>query len=1162
MKRFTKVLTLIFIVACLFTVLAVSGSAAEDLDPIVLVNDNYDSTAVGTAKESNAGGYGYMGIKETDESGDHYVEHKFETGSGHSYLSGMYDYNSKYTADKYSVAAIDFDIMHTGNGYFPIDGSHYIKYVAPGAAFSTRGNTAAATIKFTSFEGALPENAYEWSHVTLVYTYTTDDEYGYLNTYAYVNGELVAKSEKAKKLLLADYPASGLYLTDMRLSNTATSGKGVSAYDNLKATLYPVGTTPDQAATYYYGEDYEFPFTRKACTLNDKLYDSVEKAIKDAKEGDTIKLVADVTAPVSVEKGIYIDTNVYEGGVVTGEYYDITYSSTTLVPSKENGIIFFSFLQNASVEIYWDDCPFLVNGEECACDPEFLAPDGTHAMLCMTESAMLNTVPSYPGVIPQFPVINARQYEFVGWSYTKGGQAEELRPITQEDCNLGYIILYPVYNVTTYDVEAISADGTTSKFYKAEDFTSAISTVEAGGTIKLYNDIVISDSIKFAKNLTIDLNGYDLFLYAKATATYAATYNAETGTYTKGKAIKDYSSPYLFYFGSSGFTFNLTSSKPGSVVSGVLDLEQQLIYEDEVVDTIYTNVGAGLINCYPSDSTFNIYGENIIFYVSTLVYGEHGGNGSNLSFNIDGGTYVYTGSYEGLLALRRGGNHTIKNATFFCNGNNIVRGGAYDKSTKVTFENCDIVNATVSISSASDVFTFNNCRLDFTGIAYGKGTIAYGQNTVYTVENSNVILGEDLSKAAYATNETYSYPEFVYTSENYTYKIKAYSRDAAFSYKVINPELDSTTVYWVGLDGEIVETSIAIKNSTIAAPTVKIPVGDGYRAITNPKWVDADGNAANFNIGSESAYTFYATLPDEAAEYVSCVDGALFSLVYYAHFGYNVYLPVVDGVEVTNIGGRTGSSIGKVYVDGVEYYVATTVYPDSTGALNNQDIKCYYTIDGVNYEVTFKVSAIMYANMIVDDPASKDFEKEAVGCMVRYIEESYKASGRYTDWAKGEIEAFYAKYTPAPYVTEYPDALTPDYAAVNEHIDSIHWTLQGNRVALVITLTDEAVKNGYKVFTSGIAYGLLTTTDGGKTWYTNNTKLATSVMAKYYISIVTADSTNQNYTIVNSDVNGEAVPATIYYSLATYIKATDNELAKSLYAFGKAVITVRENIYK
>ena len=109
MKRFTKILTLVLLVVSLFTVLAVIGSAAEELEPIVIVNDNYNSTELGTEKESNAGGYGYMGITETDGSGDHYVEHRFQSGSGHIYLSGMYDYKSKYTADKYSVAAIDFN---------------------------------------------------------------------------------------------------------------------------------------------------------------------------------------------------------------------------------------------------------------------------------------------------------------------------------------------------------------------------------------------------------------------------------------------------------------------------------------------------------------------------------------------------------------------------------------------------------------------------------------------------------------------------------------------------------------------------------------------------------------------------------------------------------------------------------------------------------------------------------------------------------------------------------------------------------------------------------------------------------------------------------------------------------------------------------------------
>ena len=81
----------------------------------------------------------------------------------------------------------------------------------------------------------------------------------------------------------------------------------------------------------------------------------------------------------------------------------------------------------------------------------------------------------------------------------------------------------------------------------------------------------------------------------------------------------------------------------------------------------------------------------------------------------------------------------------------------------------------------------------------------------------------------------------------------------------------------------------------------KTPWGDGYRGVLNASWVDEDGNATDLIIGDADAYEFTAVLPEkENAAFAAYVTDALFNMTYYAHFAYNFYVPVSEGVTVTN----------------------------------------------------------------------------------------------------------------------------------------------------------------------------------------------------------------------------------------------------------------------
>ena len=209
--------------------------------------------------------------------------------------------------------------------------------------------------------------------------------------------------------------------------------------------------------------------------------------------------------------------------------------------------------------------------------------------------------------------------------------------------------------------------------------------------------------------------------------------------------------------------------------------------------------------------------------------------------------------------------------------------------------------------------------------------------------------------------------------------------------------------------------------------------------------------------------------------------------------------------------------------------------------------------------------------MAMEDPKTTDVEKEALACLVRYIEESYKyvdanisAEGEeiYTEDLKAKVASFYESYAPAPYVTEYP---TNEIHEINEElldgiVESIYFAAysSGGKVTFIVELTDEAVAAGYKVSGKNIYNGVFKSRKSGKQWYTDNTKLSSSVMtAKYVITI-----TDSEGNALKREIDGQELTVSFNYSLATYCKSKPEvELTKAMYAFGKAVKAVRESIY-
>ena len=98
----------------------------------------------------------------------------------------------------------------------------------------------------------------------------------------------------------------------------SASSNGKIGYDNFKFTSYPKGFCEGEdltrIATYYYKENYVFPYKYTVATITDaegvvNYFDDIEKAVNAASETDVIKLTYDITESVIVDKKITIDRN-------------------------------------------------------------------------------------------------------------------------------------------------------------------------------------------------------------------------------------------------------------------------------------------------------------------------------------------------------------------------------------------------------------------------------------------------------------------------------------------------------------------------------------------------------------------------------------------------------------------------------------------------------------------------------------------------------------------------------------------------------------------------------------------------------------------------------------------------------------------------------------
>ena len=1196
MKKFSKILTLILSLAVILTAFTVIAFATDEntLAPKEIksstgafIDGTFSAYTPDTVfQNAVSGGNPKTGVwnVHSTEDGNVYLQSEYDVGGSgaHDNLDMYFGFDDKNNIVAYPYIVFDMDIM-SENGTFGAYAS-----ISTTLIHKNLGNTRVDMNSVYLYDIGLDATPYKWQHLTYIVEHKGDAKFEF---HFYVNGEHTLtkpydySENKGVTAVGGDASKLALYFFRMypSIHNTA-SGNGKIGYDNFRYTLFPAGYCDTEngadlskIATYYYNESYKLPYGLTEAKVGDSVYDDVQKAINEAAEGATVKLVMNATKTLVIDKNILIDTNVYsESGEATGSFYTYTYkSSKGFVPTETavgSGIFSFEKSPNA-VDIIWDEAC----GDNCDCFADY----GGHKLTASTVAILGNT-PEYFGSIPTWDVTNDyTQKFFLGWSYENDGTVDELVPITAEDVARGTIKLYPVYTTVKYDLEVIVSGAST--FYFEKDFDSIINSLKEETTIKLLSDIYTeTPKVNLKKSLTIDLNGYSLkrcFVYGNV---YEATKNGDDFVYatdTVSESVES-SGDIFFQYYASGISLTFTSSTGSGTFYNLKMSADTWKYEGEVVKRVSSSATmAPVTNAKESTkSTSNIsitMNGGITVYAGQLFYSLYA-SGTGYSINVDNIKYYKLDNTDFIYSRT---NYkidiSITDSLIYTpsNGGYLMFLGTSDNKTygpehysEILVKNCDIIKAGTGWGlylyntryAGTTNAVFDNCRLydagaentaacdaEVTGI---NGTLGH-YKTDTNQESTPVNPADGWTQEVVSFRYTYYVPAETLTLTDGlintpTFDFPANVKHTITFNRIITKPID---VNWIGADGRTVKTEKLTPGiDALIGPkaSVELP-DDDYRNLA-AIWVDAaeNGKAITETLGWDNdsgiftwqdTYNFYAVGElDGNKTYVGGIKNAMFNISFLTSFKYNVYFPVNDVLAITSVEGFEDR--GTVSID-AEKYKLYNFAVGTTAATEDLEVNVAFTVNGEAYEQIFKLSAVRYADMIL---AISDVETErlAVGNMIRFLKEARLYSKLDVEERLDDIIA---------------DAGVPDYAEkydgntniaiLDQYIYSVSYVIYNGCVSYKFVLNDPAYADVIKFYNGDEEIGFKI---GGTQIYT----IGESSVEKTFIIL----NVMRVYDIIDTltiKVEGTELSAT--YSMLDNIEALPHlTLAKALYEFGLA----------
>ena len=990
MKKLSKILTLILVVATLLTAFVIVAAASEEGEPayVNVAYGTYDSTfesytvgdAIGvesTAKVdvngdgtkeevypnykdfTTATGERYIKIAEAYPGGNKYLSIKGTHQSSHpivyTYLNTSGTFKDTYMVGNYPVMAMDFDIM-TRDGSF---GLHSGGAANNSSGIAFRPYLASATEKWATGDTwnklafgymGLDNTPYLWQHVTIVIEHQlSNDGYDEFVQKVYVNGSADPTYTETKTLTAAydGYVFHGMtYFYGQRYE-----GKGDVAIDNVSYTYFEDGYDTSKISTLIYNESWKAPFGKLAATVSvgDKVnyFDSITDAYEFASANNAIiKLCADVTnASLPVNFDLTVDARkLDENGAPTGEKYvfnpTITSEEGYFFAEAENGI--------------------------------------------------------YTAKKAGFQIKNSN----------------------------GEITLYT-----------------------KEEFASKLFVGGAGSTVKLFADIDVSEVIAVEiANFTIDLNGHALRKIGYYGNVYSATADGN-GAYTLGSEVvstTSESSTYLFTCNKNGFKVTSTSGR-GSLYAVAASADTWLCDGEIVKRDVKDFLSSGNIYNISTSNTTSTF-ENVDIYGQKFINSTLG-NATGLVFNVDNVNFyqlvsdtaanqqfvIFFGASNGMKNYEL----NVKNSKFFLNdtlstnkSSGLIRctspasshtnyASSQACTTKLSFVNCDIIGLEASdcitISDSNNIIdslAFENCRL------YG-----YNSYTHATTASSNgTIANSATHKNTDGSNKAVSIPGAASGFTNMdllkavtvTYKIP----DIKAGWQATEADIEAVDFNFGTIDlsctfNKISTKEIEVKlvgNGATKSATLIPGISDLYSdkslrvyidtesdALLNQiaMWADKNGNAYDSILGItpygikadwDKAYELYPVNEiNGQKKYVGGISDANFNLAFLSGFRYNLYIPIDERLTDVSVAGFEKNPT-NVFIDYKEYAVFSAIVGTAEAADENTIIATY-KVDGIEYSQSWSINAVQYAQMIIPYP-EYNTEKAAIGSMVKFIKEA------------------------------------------------------------------------------------------------------------------------------------------------------------------------------
>jgi len=319
----------------------------------------------------------------------------------------------------------------------------------------------------------LPNQVGVWTHVTFLLqidSSITYDAEGNVSKYnlsksvlhVYVNGTPLGTttvfSSSADTSGASVY--EGLTLDEVRINFSSTSNikntqDNSLCLDNLVVTHYKNGYEGEisklvqdkklkltDVKDVIYDESYQYPSPNvnkpPKMIVDDVKYYDVDKGLAAIGEGSVVELFTDVPETFNANVGFTVYKN--------GNKFDVTSATHYLAPIYGEVDAYKISKSNNYVPVYWDVDDFANKDKEGSLYTEMNVPFGI--------------TPTFGKTVPAGVEVNGMWREFVGWSYTKGAtEADELRPISKEDVDRGYVCLYPIFAYTKTKVTFLGADG-------------------------------------------------------------------------------------------------------------------------------------------------------------------------------------------------------------------------------------------------------------------------------------------------------------------------------------------------------------------------------------------------------------------------------------------------------------------------------------------------------------------------------------------------------------------------------------------------------------------------------------------------------------------------------------------------------------------------------